>query len=70
MLLLIALVRRWYHALSSNHLSDVMRPILLPLSRELSDSAAGADAPDLIAIPLGKPEIATRPGWLLGQGTR
>ena len=61
MLLLIALVSRWYHALSSNHLSDVMRPILLPLSSVNQRLPSGPAAISLrrlgtgnsVIVPLG-----------------
>src|SRR2546427_11205911 len=61
MLLPIATVRRWYHALSSNHLSDVMRPILLPLTSVNQRLPSGPAAISLrklgtgnsVMVPLG-----------------
>src|SRR2546428_12814569 len=61
MLLPVATVRRWYHALSSNHLSDVMRPILLPLTSVNQRLPSGPAAISLrklgtgnsVMVPLG-----------------
>src|SRR2546427_436020 len=60
MLLPIATVRRWYHALSSNHLSDVMRPILLPLTsvnQRLPSGPAVIPVRTLSAVGIGNSVI-------------
>src|SRR2546421_341999 len=52
----VATVRRWYHALSSNHLSDVMRPILLPLSsvnQRLPSGPAAIPYGELLVVGTG-----------------
>jgi hypothetical protein len=59
-LLPIAIARRWYHALSSNHLPGVMRPILLALysvNQRLPPGPAAIPSGLLLAVGKGNSVI-------------